>query len=210
MLYILGHFPLLYSYYYCKGQTIFCCLHLQDTSFQMGHDWERTAPAFNCTLAETHRHNNRMYSHDQHVQGVKSIIWFWNRLHQGEYYIRRQLVLSLKLIPIGLSFWFSRFCTVIPTICLSISYCNAWRNRSFNLARKWLTGSISLAGGRSRITSCVPVALKWPYCRVIVSLISNLRTMVWKSKGICAVTHWILSSHILLILHHLCNYYLAM
>jgi len=38
--------------------------------------------------------------------------------------------LRLKLIPIGLSFWFSRFCIVIPTMSHLFRFCNAWRNGS--------------------------------------------------------------------------------
>jgi len=193
---------------YCVGQTIFCCFHLHDCSFQMCLDWERTAPALNRPLAETQRHPNRIYSHDQLVQGVKSSVWLWNLFEQRQYNTPETRSLRLKLIPIGLSFWFSRFCNVIPTMSLSLRFCHAWRNRSFKLARKWLTESVASEGGTRRTTSCVPLALKRLYCRVILSSISNLRAMVivcklWKYvcklRGICAVSHWKLSSQILLL-----------
>jgi len=163
IIWVIFHFC--YCYYYRVGQTIFWWLHLHDTCFQMGHDWERTAPAFNSTT-ETHRHPNRMYSHDQIVKGVKSSVWLWNLYYQGQYYIAANRSLRLKPFPIGL-FWFSRFCIVISTMSLSLRFCNAWRNRSFRLAKKWLTRSIG-SDGRRRRTSCVPVARKLLYSRVII------------------------------------------
>jgi len=140
----------------------------------MCHDWEWPAPAFSCRLTETHRHPNRMYSHDQLVQGVKSIVLLWNVLHQGQYYIRRRLVLTSETDS-------NRLIILIFTVLYPYSnhvtfeqILNALWNKSFKLTRKWLTGSESSYGGRRRTTSCEPIAPKRLYWRVIVSSISNL------------------------------------
>jgi hypothetical protein len=119
------------------------------------HDWEWPAPAFNYTT-EFHRHPNWMYSHNQLVQVVKSSVWLWNLFTKDSITSAANWSLRLKLISIGLSFWFSRFCIVIPTMSLLVRFCNAWRNRSFRLARKWLTGSLASEGGRKRTTCCPP------------------------------------------------------
>ena len=97
--------------------------------------------------------------------------------------------IRLKLIPIVLSFTFSRFNIVIPNMSLSLKFSNARRNKSNKQASKWLKGSVGSEVGRRWTTICVPVALKRRYCLLVVSSISNLRANIQQTKGICAVSH---------------------
>jgi len=79
----------------------------------------------------------------------------------------------LKLIPIGLSFWFTSFWIVIPTISLSSTSRNTCLNRSFTLARKCATESLLSEGGIKRTVSaflqhCTACTLSYscPVCRI--------------------------------------------
>ena len=62
--------------------------------------------------------------------------------------------LLLKPIHIVLSFWFTLFWIIIPTMSLSLRFCSACSKSSSTLARKWLTGSLALEGGNRRTTRC--------------------------------------------------------
>jgi len=68
----------------------------------------------------------------------------------------------LTLIPIGLSFWFTWFFIVIPSISLSSTSRNVCSKRSFTLARKCATGLLLSEGGIKRTISCLPTALYLP------------------------------------------------
>ena len=138
----------------------------------MCHDRNRSTLRLD-TTSEIDGHLDRMHGHHQSVQSVESRIWLGHFLEHAP----DNSSLRLKLIPIGLSLWFTSFWIVIPTMSLSLTYYNACSNRSFTLAWKWLTGLAASGGGCSLTVSWVPTALKRLYCLLISPFISNLRSI---------------------------------
>ena len=91
---------------------------------------------------------------------------------------------SLKLIPIGLSFWFNWIWIVISTISVSSTSRNACLKKSFTLARKCATGLLLSEGGIKRTASCLPTALYRLYSLVILWSTSNLRAKIFSLNNI--------------------------
>jgi len=83
----------------------------------------------------------------------------------------------LKLIPTGLSLWFTWFRIVMPTMSPSPASCNTCPNRSFTLPIKCVTGSLLSEGVIKRALICLPTAFYRLYSLVFLSSMSNLRAM---------------------------------
>ena len=111
------------------------------------------------------------------------------------------LSLRLKLILIGLPFWFTRLGIVIPTVPLSLRFCSACSKRSFTLARNWLKGCLALEGGYRRNISCSHRTEPCiPSSNCVLNLESTNHSFVCKLLKICAVTHcWTIFANILTI-----------
>jgi len=100
---------------------------------------------------------------------------FSNKLHitsKDNWFFR------LKLIPVGLSFWFTWLYIFIPNISLSSTLRNVCSMRSFTMATKFAAGLLLYEGGIKRTVSCLPTAFYRLCSLVFASKISNLRTMI--------------------------------
>jgi len=154
------------------------------------HDGERSAHGLD--TAKLYGNLNWMHSYDKSVQGVKSRIRLRRFLKYAPKHVSGSFL--LQLIPMGL-LWFTWFWMVIPTISLSLTFCKAYSEKSFTLARKCPTVSPLSEGGNNRTVSCVPTALYRLLCLLIVSSISNLRAMFLSLKKLLIKQKYLGSTH---------------